>query len=213
MNQIRFAVSAGKLFQGFSENLGGQPLAFGKGLSKRAVHVDGVFRSGAEQFRSPDKRVLEHLTAHTGINNRVPVHKRNLTGCQCLGKLIHCRRSLLRGGTRNSGQVSDTLDRINGSLKIYTGCGKRTDISGHFGKVVNRLVRIGVQFIQRPVYLLKVCPFMLSVGKDSLHRADLRFIFLKTCFNRVYRKRRNNPFSRVQSGIGDIGKGCYRHDF
>ena len=97
LNQIRFAVSAGELFQCFGENLGGQPFAFGKGLSKRAVHVDGVFRSSAEQFRSPDKRVLEHLTAHTGINNRVPVHKRNLTGCQCLGKLIHCCRSLLRG--------------------------------------------------------------------------------------------------------------------
>ena len=42
---------------------------------------------------------------------------------------------------------------------------------------------------------------MLSIGKDSLHRTNLRFVFLKTGFNRIYRKRRNNPFPAFKAEL------------
>ena len=34
--------------------------------------------------------ILEYLATHVGCSDRVPIHKRDFSSGQCLGKLIHC---------------------------------------------------------------------------------------------------------------------------
>ena len=213
LNQIRLGICAGKLLQGLREDFCGEPLSSGKGFPEGTIHVDGILRSGAQQFGCADQGVLEHLAAHACVDHRVPVHQRHFACGQRLGELIHGRGRLLGGGAGNGGQVRDTLDGIDRCLKIYTSRGKRADVPGHFREVVDRLVRVGVQLIQRPVHLLKIGPFVLGVRQDGLYRSDLGLILLKTGFDGVDREGGHKPFSRVQGRICNVGKGRHGNDF
>ena len=188
LNQIRLGIGSGKLLQCLSQDFSSKPFAPGKRLPEGTIHVDGILRPGAQQFGGPHQSILEHLAAHTGIDHRVPVHQGHSARSQRLGKLIHGRGGLLRSRARDSGQVRDTFDGVDRSLKIHAGRGKGSDIPGHLGEIVDRLIRIGIQLVQRPVDLLKIGPLMLGVGQNSLNCADLGFILLKTGFDRVNRK-------------------------
>ena len=198
LHQIRLGICAGKLLQGLRKDFRGEPLAPGKGFPEGTIHIDGILGSGAQQLGCADQGVLEHLAAHARVDHRVPVHQRHSACGQRLGELIHGRGRLLGGRAGNGGQIRDTLDGIDRCLKIYTSRGKRADVPGHFREVVDRLVRVGVQLIQRPVDLLKIGPFVLGIRQDGLYRSDLGLILLKTAFDGVDRKGGHKPFSRVQ---------------
>ena len=86
------------------------------------------------------------------------------------------------GGARDGRQVSDTLDGVHRGPQVDAGRGERADVPGHLGKVVDGLIRVGIQLIQGPVHLLEVGPLVLGVGQDGLHRPDLGLILLKTPF-------------------------------
>ena len=113
LNQIGLGVRSGKLLQSLGKDLGGKPLASGKGLPEGTIHVDGVLCPSAQQLRSPNQSILEHLAAHAGVDHRVPVHQGYSARGQRLGKLIHRRRGLLRGRARNSSQVGNTLNGVH----------------------------------------------------------------------------------------------------
>ena len=212
LDQVGLAVRAGKLLQGLGKHFCGEPLAFGEGLPEGAVHIDGVLRAGAQQLRGAHQGVLEHLAAHTGVDHRVPVHQGDLACGQGLGELVHGCGCLLGGGARDGRQVGDTLDGVHRGPQVDAGRGERADVPGHLGKVVDGLIRVGIQLIQGPVHLLEVGPLVLGVGQDGLHRPDLGLILLKTRFNGVDYQGGHEPLSRVHRRIGDVGKSRHGDD-
>ena len=111
-HKVGFGISTGKLLKGFGQNFSRQPFALGKRLTEGTVRINSCLCSGTQKFGSSNQGILEHLTAHTRIYNRVPVHQRHFTCGKCLRKLIHCGTRLLRSRTRHSGKVSNTLNRV-----------------------------------------------------------------------------------------------------
>ena len=61
--------------------------------------------------------------------------------------------------------------------------------------------------------MFQSCSLAGCIGENGLHSIDLCLILVETALNRIKRQRLDNPFSRIDSRIGDIGKGCDTHDF
>ena len=134
---------------------------------------------------SLNQQILKDLAAHASVDDRVPVHKLDRTGGQCLGQLIHGCRSLLRTRTRNSCEISNTLDRIHRRLQIDTGSCKRTDVPCHFGEIINSLIGVGIELIQSSIDLSEVGSLALGVGKNGLNRVQLSLILFETATNAI----------------------------
>ena len=147
-NKIGFSICSGKLLQRLRKDVGGEPSALGQRFAERTVLLDHTVDVGAEVLGGSLQRVLEDLTAHTGVDHRVPVHKLDLSGGDCLGQLIHSLRGLSGTRTGNSRKVGDTLDRIHRCLKINTGSRKGADVSRHLREVIDGLVGICVQRVE-----------------------------------------------------------------
>ena len=113
--------------------------------------------------------------------------------------------------TGYSSEVSDTFNRRYGSIQINASRSKCTDITGHLCKIIDGHIGIMIQFIQSLIYLLQSCPFGRCIRKNSLNSVDLCFILLKTGFNRVNRKSRNNIFTCGERGIGYVleSRNCH----
>ena len=194
-----------ELGQGFGENISGKPSAT-KSLSERSLVLDHLINVHAMNTSSLLQSVLEYLTTHTCVHDRVPVHKLYSTGSQRLRKLVHCGGCLLGGRTRHCGQVSNTLDRIYRGVQVNTGRGKRTNVSGHLCEVVDRLIRVGVQCIQRVINIIQSRTLALGIRQDGLYCVYLGFILAKTGLYGVNTKCRRNGFTSVYCRVRDVGK-------
>ena len=95
-HQICFRICSGKLFQGLGKNICCQPLPLGQGIPERTVFGDDLVNRDTHVPSGALQSILELLAAHSGVNNRVPVHKAYSACCQRLGKLIHGPRGLGR---------------------------------------------------------------------------------------------------------------------
>ena len=136
------------MLQRLRKDIGSEPSALGQRFSERSVLLDHTVDVGAEVLGSALQGILEDLAAHTGVDHRVPVHKLDLSGGDCLGQLIHGLRGLSGTRTGNSRKVGDTLDRIHRCLKINTGSRKGADVPRHLREVIDGLVGVGVQRVE-----------------------------------------------------------------
>ena len=101
------------MLQRLRKDIGGEPFALGQRFSERSVLLDHAVDVSAEVLGGALQGILEDFAAHTGVDHRVPVHKLDLSGGNCLGQLMHGLRGLSGTRTGNGRKVGDALDRIH----------------------------------------------------------------------------------------------------
>ena len=112
------------------------------------VHTIGSFGQGATSNSRFKKLGLKFDGCHVSILDRFPVNQLNITGRQCLRKVIHGTRCLICIGTGHSGNIRHTLNSHYCILKTDTSIGKFTDVGSHILEGVNGLIRVSVQFLK-----------------------------------------------------------------
>ena len=132
--------------------------------------------------------ILEYLTAHICIDDRVPVLKLDRAGSQRLRKLIHCSRGLLACRAGDCREVCNALDCIDRCIQLNTGSCKRTDVARHFREVINGQIRVFVQLVQSAVDVVDVGSLFLCVRQNRLRCIDLCLIFLQAGCDRFNRQ-------------------------
>ena len=152
---------------------------------------------------------LEYCATHSSINHRVPVHQSYFAGSKCLTKLVHSGTGLLAGGTGYGSKVGNTLDGLHRSVQINTSSGKRADVLGHFGKVVDGLIRILVKLIKSGIDLINSGSLAFSIRQDRLNRVYLGLVFLKTANERSDAELFSEPTTQTYDLSSDIrNHGC-----
>ena len=111
--EVFLGIYTGDLGQGLGKDLSSKPSALSQRLTERSVLLDHGVDIGTHVLGSTLQRRLEELAAHTGVNNRVPVHKADSACGKSLRKLVHCRRGLSRSRAGCSCKVSNTLDCVD----------------------------------------------------------------------------------------------------
>ena len=186
--QRGFVIRTADLVQRLSQNLSGKPSATSQRFTERTVLLDHGVDISSEMLSGSLQRILELFTAHTGGDNRVPVHKADSACGQSLRKLIHRLADLSRCRTRHSAQVSDALNSCNRLVQIDTSRRESTDVLRHLGEVIDRLVGISIKLVQRRRDLRHRRTLACGVGKDRLNRVHLSLILTETVHDRSDRE-------------------------
>ena len=197
-DEVGLGVRAGELLQGLRQHVGGEPSALGQRLAERSVLLDHRVDVGAEVLGGTLQGVLELLAAHTGVDHRVPIHQRDAAGRDGLRQLVHRLRGLGRARTRHGREVGDALDGVDRRLKVHTGGREGADVAGHLGEVVDRLIGVGVQRVQRLVHLVDRRSLGLGVRQDRLDRVELGLVFGEALLD------------RLDHAVGDLTTGVHR---
>ena len=155
------------------------------------------------------QRLLEFLTAHASINHGVPVHQLDRTCGQSLRKLIHCRGCLLTTGTGSSSKVSDTLNGCRRFFQANACRRKSTNISRHFGEIINGLIGVSIQLVNNPRDISHRSAFAGGIRQNRLNSIDFGFIFAKTRHNRLDSKSFYHLSARCHSLISNVLQSSY----
>ena len=114
----------------------------------RFIHAVGSFSQGATGNSRLKKLSLKFNGRHISVLNRFPVDQLDITGRQCLRKVIHGTGCLICIGSGNGSNIRHTLNSHYCILKTDTSIGKFTDVGSHILEGVNGLIRVSVQFLK-----------------------------------------------------------------
>ena len=195
--KLSFVIRTADLIQCLIQDVGSQPTAHGQRLTERTILLDQAINVFAHVLSGTLERILKLLTTHTGINDRVPVHKADATGRKRLRKLIHRRVDLCSCRTRHSTQVRYTLDRTDRGIQVYTSGGKGTDVLCHLGEVVDRQVSVLVELVEGFGDVVHRRTLTFGVRKDRLNGVHLELVLFKTRDDRISRER----FHKTRTGL------------
>ena len=223
-----FSRFVGVIFQRTGQNLCGHPL-IGETVVEHVGGVDSLFHRStltilgedlihtigslfhcASSNRRFQQLVLELHRRHIGVLNGFPVNQLDVACRKGLGKVIHGSGGLISVCPGDSSHVTNALDSCHGIIQLNTRVGELSDIGGHVRKRVNRSVRVGIKLVQLLIDLIQA---LAGTGHDGLDGAHLQFIFVKARGNRFNCERRDHSLSRIDCGIGDVGKSGHSHDF
>ena len=202
---------ASKLRKSLSQDARSEPTVL-QGLSERTFFSDHLVNRNAMYSRSLFQSILKDLTAHTSINDRVPVHKLDCASGQCLTELIHRGRCLLTRRTRNGSKVRNTFDSLHRSIQLNTSRCERTNVASHLSEVIDGHVGVMIQLIKRRIDLRKVRTFFLSISENRLDRVNLRLVLSKTRLHRIDGERFSKSPSERHCFCCDIRQHRPSHD-
>src|SRR5690606_23322712 len=116
-------------------------------------------------------------------------HKANSTCRESLRKLICSSRSAGSRSTRCCSSIRETLNHRSSVFDVDTSVGEQTDVPGHVTEVIDRLVGVLVQLIERTRNIVQRSAEAFRVCKNRLNRSHFEFVLGEPIENRSKRQR------------------------